>query len=74
MIYAACDLACSAFLKYSGSLDSKSATKASNCVSLNVKISCKLASIASIMMDMDLAKVMSAISSTRKKNSSPKVL
>lgn len=45
----------------------------SNCVSLNVKISYKLASIAAIMIDIDFAKVMSAISSTRKKNRSPNV-
>ena len=73
-IYAAAASKWSAFLRYSGNLASKSAVKAFSCSSLSLKIPWRLAIKAYIRMQSDLLKVMSAISSTRKKNSSPSVL
>ncbi len=48
-IYATDSPRCSAFFKYSGSLDSKSAVSVLSCSSLSFKSSCMLASIASII-------------------------
>ena len=73
VIYAATALEWSAFRRYSGNLASKSVVKAVSCSSLSFKISWRLAIKASIRMPSDLLKVISAISSTRKKNSSPRV-
>ena len=74
VIYAAAACGWSALRRYSGSLASKSAVKAVSCLSLSFKISWRLAIKAYIRILSDLLKVMSAISSARKKNNSPRVL
>ena len=74
VLYAIATSGWSALRRYSGNLASKSTVKAVSCLSLSFKISWRLAIKASIKMQSDLRKVMSAISSMRKKNNSPRVL